>query len=46
MAKPELHQKTQVEDSGSLRGTLLMTTILGLILLGTWFGVWNLYLGR
>lgn len=46
MAKPELHQKTQVEDSSSLRGTLIMTSILGLILVGAWYGVWSLYLGR
>lgn len=46
MAKPELHQKTQVEDSGSLRGTLVMTTILGIILVVTWFGVFSLYMDR
>lgn len=46
MAKPELHQKTKIEDSTSLKGTLVMTTILGFILLVTWFGVFSLYVGR
>ena len=46
MAKPELHQKTQIEDGTSLRGTLLMTTILGFSLIAVWFGVWSLFLGR
>ncbi len=46
MAKPELHQKTEVEDSNSLKGTLLSVGILGLILVGTWLGVFNLFLQR
>ncbi|HHY73400.1 MAG TPA: cytochrome c oxidase subunit 2A [Bacillus bacterium] len=46
MAKPELHHKTQVEDSSSLRGTLVMTSILGIILVFSWFGIFNLYLNR
>ncbi|WP_458412877.1 cytochrome c oxidase subunit 2A [Schinkia sp. CFF1] len=46
MAKLETHRKTEVEDSGSLKGTLLSVGILGLILLGTWIGIFNLFLSR
>lgn len=46
MTKPELHQKTEIEDSGSLKGTLVSVSILGLIIICTWFGVWNLFLTR
>jgi len=46
MEKPEFHQKTEIEDNKSLRGTLVMTTILGIILIVTWFGIFSLYLDR
>jgi len=46
MAKPELNQKTQVEDSGSLKGTLASVGILGLIIIISWFGAFNLFLNR
>ncbi|NSL52659.1 cytochrome c oxidase subunit 2A [Calidifontibacillus erzurumensis] len=46
MAKPEFHQKTEVEDSSSLKGTLASVGILGLIILITWFSAFNLFLDR
>lgn len=47
MAKPELHQKTQIEDSGSsLKGTLACVGILGFIILVSWFAAFNLFLSR
>ncbi len=46
MAKPELHQQTQVEDSGSLKGTLACVGILGLIIILSWVGAFNLFLSR
>ncbi|HHY73529.1 MAG TPA: cytochrome c oxidase subunit 2A [Bacillus bacterium] len=46
MAKLETHHKTEVEDSNSLKGTLVSVAILGIILLGTWIGVFNLFLTR
>ncbi|WP_017755449.1 hypothetical protein [Calidifontibacillus oryziterrae] len=46
MSKPELHQKTEIEDSNSLKGTLISVSVVGLVILFTWFGVWNLFLTR
>lgn len=46
MAKPDLHQKTEVEDSNSLKGTLTAVSILGIIILATWFTVFNLFVNR
>ncbi|WP_102346515.1 cytochrome c oxidase subunit 2A [Bacillus sp. Marseille-P3661] len=46
MAKPELHQKTEIEDKNSLKGALASVTILGIFFLVSWFAVWNLFVSR
>ncbi|MCA1063127.1 cytochrome c oxidase subunit 2A [Rossellomorea sp. AcN35-11] len=48
MAKPELHEKTEVkvEESNSLRGTFTSVMFLGGFLVITWIGVFILFLSR
>ncbi|MEH7352737.1 cytochrome c oxidase subunit 2A [Neobacillus drentensis] len=48
MAKAELKtkQKTEVEDSSSLKGTLASVFLLGAFLIVTWAGVYYLFVDR
>lgn len=48
MAKAELktNQKTEVEDSSSLKGTLASVFLLGAFIIVTWVGVYYLFVER
>ncbi|MDQ1145321.1 MAG: cytochrome c oxidase subunit 2A [Bacillus sp. (in: firmicutes)] len=48
MAKTELKtkQKTEIEDSSSLKGTLASVFFLGLFIVVTWVGVYYLFVER
>ncbi|MGG3562536.1 cytochrome c oxidase subunit 2A [Neobacillus rhizosphaerae] len=48
MAKPELKtkQKTEIEDSSSLKGTLASVFFLGFFIVVTWVGVYYLFVER
>lgn len=48
MANSELKtkQKTEVEDSSSLKGTLVSVGFLGIFIIVTWVSVYFLYLRR
>lgn len=48
MANTELKtkQKTEVEDSSSLKGTLISVFFLGIFIIVTWVSVYFLYLNR
>jgi hypothetical protein len=50
MAKPELQNKTKApikhEDGTELKGTLVSVFLLALILIGTWAGVYFMYVDR
>lgn len=48
MAKAELKtkQKTEIEDSSSLKGTLASVFLLGIFLVVTWVSVYVLFLDR
>lgn len=49
MAKPEekiTSSSSKEEKKSDLRGTFISVMILGVFLLGSWFGVWALYLSR
>ncbi|MCM3724348.1 cytochrome c oxidase subunit 2A [Neobacillus cucumis] len=48
MAKAELKtkQKTEVEDSSSLNGTLASVFFLGAFIIVTWVGVYYLFVER
>ncbi|WP_413309257.1 cytochrome c oxidase subunit 2A [Bacillus sp. 1P10SD] len=48
MAKAELKtkQKTEIEDSSSLKGTLASVFFLGFFIVVTWVGVYYLFVER
>ncbi|OLS40291.1 cytochrome c oxidase subunit 2A [Bacillus sp. MRMR6] len=48
MAKVELKtgQKTEIEDSSSLKGTLASVFFLGIFIIVTWVGVYFLFVNR
>ncbi|WP_251554731.1 cytochrome c oxidase subunit 2A [Neobacillus muris] len=48
MAKAELkaNQKTEVEDSSSLKGTLASVFFVGLFIVVTWVSVYYLFVDR
>ncbi|WP_066061149.1 cytochrome c oxidase subunit 2A [Neobacillus soli] len=48
MAKAELKtkQKTEIEDSSSLKGTLASVFILGFFIVVSWVGVYYLFVER
>lgn len=48
MAKTEIKtkQKTETEDSSSLKGTLASVFILGIFIIATWAGVFYLFVDR
>ncbi|NSL50977.1 cytochrome c oxidase subunit 2A [Calidifontibacillus erzurumensis] len=46
MSKKEIYPKTEFEDRSSLKGTLFCATILGIIMLVSWFYVFNIFVQR
>jgi hypothetical protein len=48
MAKTELktNQNTEIEDSSSLKGTLVSVFLLGFFIIATWAGVFYLFVDR